>query len=242
MEHLSKFREDDENDTLTFEGWQEYVVEHYPNPGRIGCPDHEVLRKFVDTPAQVGLDELNDTHITRCRECALELQTLRHKREVRLAALIASRSRLWGKHWVAVASVFAMGALIVVGIVFWKGHVPTLTPPMDDIAHVDIDLSRAGLVRGDSSSLSNVHISLPRRAIDLHLTLPYLSPTGVYRITVQHDRNSRALVNLETTTQASGFHTAVRVRLDLRDLPTGHYLISTTHDGEITYFYPLTIN
>lgn len=83
MSNFQKFMEDDENDTLTFERWEAYVVEHYFNPERAGCPGRETLQRFVDSPAQVSLQDLNDTHISRCRECLLELRELRVNRKVR---------------------------------------------------------------------------------------------------------------------------------------------------------------
>ncbi|WP_158792076.1 hypothetical protein [Granulicella sp. L60] len=81
MSNFPKFMEDDENDTLAFERWEAYVIEHYPNPERTGCPSRETLKRFVDSPAQVGLEDLNDTHITRCRECVMDLRELRRLRD-----------------------------------------------------------------------------------------------------------------------------------------------------------------
>jgi len=72
---------DDENDTLLFEKLQEHILAHYPNPERIGCPDPAILKKFADTPHEVGLTDLNELHIFKCAECTRTLIELRQKRE-----------------------------------------------------------------------------------------------------------------------------------------------------------------
>ena len=75
------FANDDENDTLLFEKLQEYILAHYPNPERIGCPDPAILKKFADTPREVRLPALNELHIFKCAECTRTLIELRQKRE-----------------------------------------------------------------------------------------------------------------------------------------------------------------
>jgi hypothetical protein len=73
---------DDPNDTLLFEKLQKYILTHYPNPERIGCPDPAVLKKFADTPREVGLADLKDLHIFKCAECTRALMELRQRREL----------------------------------------------------------------------------------------------------------------------------------------------------------------
>ena len=76
------FANDDENDTLLFEKLQEHILTHYPNPERIGCPDPAILKKFADTPREVGLPNLNELHIFKCAECTRTLIELRRQREL----------------------------------------------------------------------------------------------------------------------------------------------------------------
>ena len=72
---------DDQNDTLLLEKLEEYVLSHYPNPERVGCPPLEVLKRFSDTPREVKLSDLKDLHIFKCAECTRALIELRVKRE-----------------------------------------------------------------------------------------------------------------------------------------------------------------
>jgi len=72
---------DDDNDTLLFEKLQEYILAHYPNPGRKGCPDPAVLKSLIETPGEVTFAALNDLHIFKCAECTRMLMELRQQKK-----------------------------------------------------------------------------------------------------------------------------------------------------------------
>lgn len=84
MSRFDNFERDDTNDTLLFDKLEEYVLEHYPNPQRIGCFDHDVLTTFVETPQDLDLTDLKYLHIFKCAECTRDLIELRRIREKRL--------------------------------------------------------------------------------------------------------------------------------------------------------------
>ena len=75
---------DDENDTRLFDTLQEYVLDHYPNPHRVGCLDPDLLRRFVETPEQLDLGDPMYLHMFKCAECTRELRELRRSREARI--------------------------------------------------------------------------------------------------------------------------------------------------------------
>jgi hypothetical protein len=79
--NFQDFVQDDDNDTALFDRLQELTLRNCPNPKRIGCPAPAVLRAFVDSPASVTTDELNDLHILKCAECTRDLIELRRARE-----------------------------------------------------------------------------------------------------------------------------------------------------------------
>lgn len=241
VDHMPDFR-DDENNTLTFERWESHVIENYPNPDRVDCPGSDVLQRFVDRPGLVTLDELNDTHITRCRECTLELRQLREEREQLLSLRGKSSPVLWLQKWGPFVTAAAACLVIAAGIAVWKGRAPHPQPADSTVANVDVDLSGDGVLRGSQTPISDVKIALPRRVVNLHLKLPYYSPAGPYRITVQADRKGRALRDIEANATANGPQTEVRMMLDMRDIPAGNYLFGTKHDGEAIYYYPLSVN
>jgi hypothetical protein len=74
-------RNDDENDAYLFDELQEYVLEHYPNPQRVGCLDRETLSVFVEAPGKLDLADPKYLHIFHCAECTRDLMCLRRIRE-----------------------------------------------------------------------------------------------------------------------------------------------------------------
>lgn len=238
------FAKDDENDTLLFERWEAHVIENHPNPQRIGCPSHEVLVSFVDRPGGVSLGDLNDTHITRCRECTLELRELRRLREERLKKAQSPSHLNYWKGWrSAVAAAFCV--VLIVAIVLWQRHRSSSQLPAtaDEIAALTIDLSGDGVSRSPAAETPASLFSLPRKLVDLDLLLPYYSPGGDYQITIVKDRNDKILETNHAEATAQGAHTQARLRVDLRYLPPGRYYLGTMRTGEsATYFYPFTIN
>lgn len=244
MSNFPKFAEDDENDTLLFSRWEEHVLNNCPNPERIGCPDYETLKTFVETPRKVGLPELHGDHITHCSECTRELIELRRLREERLnqPAQVPQTRSWWG--WRPAVAVVSLCLMLVAATMVWinqdaksKGPVPE-----DGIAEVTVDLSADGVVRDSEGSSVDKLISLPRRLVDLHLILPYYSPAGDYRVMVAQGRNSPPVRLGQAIATSQAARTELRVRLDLRDLRPGRYYLGTKHDGEATtYFYPFTV-
>lgn len=92
MIEFRNFERDDENDTRLFEELEKYVLEHYPNPQRIGCLDRAILERFVETPEDLDLTDPRFLHIFKCAECSRELRDLRRVRESRLQKEFAGSS------------------------------------------------------------------------------------------------------------------------------------------------------
>lgn len=238
------FARDDENDTLLFERWEAYVIEKYPNPERAGCPSHEVLESFVDKPAAVSLADLKDTHITRCRECTLELRELRRLREERLKKAASPGSLEFWMGWRGATAAVCCVTLILV-LAVWQHYRSILRPaPLSaEVVALTIDLSGDGVTRSPGAESDAPLFSLPRKIVDLDLRLPYFSPGGEYVITITRDKNDAVLRSAQAEAVADGPHTQARLRLDLRDFPPGRYYLGARKAGEsTTSFYPFTLN
>lgn len=238
------FARDDENDTLLFERWEAHVIEKYPNPERVGCPSHEILESFVEKPAAVSLADLKDTHITRCRECTLELKELRRLREERLRKAAAPRSLDFWIGWRGAAAA-ACCITLILALTVWQDHRSVSRPalPSAEIVALTIDLSGDGVTRSPGAESDASLFSLPRRGIDLDLRLPYFSPSGAYIITIEKDKNGGVLQSAHTEAIADGPHTQARIRLDLRSFRPGRYYLGAKKAGEsTTSFYPFTLN
>jgi hypothetical protein len=65
---------DSEKDLIdTFEN---VVHRDFPNPGRVGCPGHEVLAQLARLPSDIELSQLL-AHVRKCAPCFDELRDLR---------------------------------------------------------------------------------------------------------------------------------------------------------------------
>lgn len=243
MSSERRFSKDDENDTLLFERWEAHVIEQHPNPERVGCPSHEVLASFVDKPGGITLADLNDTHITRCRECTLELKELRRLREERLKK---SASPLHLRYWMGWRPVAALAfcLVLVIAIVVWQHRSASQpTTAANEVVALTVDLSGDGVSRSPTSEGPTSLFGLPRKLVDLSLILPYFSPAGDYQITIVRDGNDRVLETSRSRAVAQGPHTQAQLRLDLRSLQPGRYYLGVLRTGEsATYFYPFTLN
>jgi hypothetical protein len=244
VSNLRNFVGDDENDTLAFKRWEDHVLKNHPNPQRIGCPDHDVLRIFVETPRKIGLSELHGDHITRCAECVRDLIELRRTREERLQhhASSSTLGSWWG--WRTAVALASLCVIIVIGAIVWRDQArePRRSTQQDEITEITLDLSGDGVTRGIEAQTGRKPLSLPRRLVSLHLILPYYSPAGEYRIAIARDRNSVPVLSESATATSQGPRTELRIQLDLRNLTAGSYYLGTAQDGEsTTYFYPFTI-
>lgn len=244
MSSERRFTKDDENDTLLFERWEAHVIEKHPNPERIGCPSHEVLASFVDKPGSITLDDLNDTHITRCRECTLELKELRHLREERLKR---SAAQLHLRYWMGWRSAAALTFCLVlaVAIVVWQRHrsASQSYTVANEVVTLTVDLSGDGVSRSPAPESHASPFGLPRKIVNLNLILPYFSPDGDYQVTIAKDRNDQVLETVHSRAVAQGARTQAQLQLDLRLLQPGRYYLGILKTGEsATYFYPFTLN
>ena len=247
MKSFRTFREDDENDTHLFNKAEEFVLKNHPNPDRIGCPGPATLRAFVESPRNVELSELNDLHILRCAECTRDLIELRRERTRGLQArpVLAARSILG--NW-KLAGIAACLSLVALSWSVWhqrerNEEVARLSSASISRIPVLVDLTSDGASRGAEASASGP-IRLPRRALNLHLLLPYYSPSGTYRIFLARDKSTSSLiVSTEGIATADGPRTELQIELDIDQVGTGKYFLGTQRLGDgAPYYYPVSID
>jgi len=244
---LPIFARDDENDTHLFDRWQEIVMEHCPNPDRIGCFDRETLRAFVETPEKLDLEDPKYIHVTECAECTRELRELRSLREERLRQTSPRKTERRFSSWQLTIGIAAcVAALVILSVQSWRNHTSTSGQQarVDAAVSAIVDLSADGLPRDAGQDAPKPDISLPRRVINLRLILPYYSPLGAYRITLGRDRNENGIkTEASGSAIAQGSRTEVLVNLDLRKVVPGKYYLGTARVGDgAPYYYPLTVS
>ena len=106
-----------------------------------------------------------------------------------------------------------------------------------------VDLSGDGVECGPEMSPPHP-ISLSSRLLNLHLQLPYCSPSGSYRIFLTKEKNLASLMaSAEGIATTDGPRTELIVEIDLRQVKAGSYFLGTQHPGEDQlYYYPVIIN
>jgi hypothetical protein len=236
------FSNNDENDTLLFDTLQDYVLEHYPNPRRIGCLDRQTLEKFVSNPESLDLADPKYLHVFKCAECTRDLMALRRSRTQQITDISPLPIVHFGsRRWLVWAGALAFGCVLLVIGLGWRSQLRSARKEEQAVSEV-VDLSQSGGQRGSHAPSSGGY-SLPRKLIDLHLTLPYYSPPGAYRVSLTTDRKA-ASVKAEgrAVANAQGAETRLSVRLDLRPLHPGRYYLATTHEGDsAAYFYSIKL-
>ena len=247
MNERQSFSHNDENDTLLFDTLQDYVLEHYPNPRRIGCLDRQTLEEFVSCPENLDLADPKYLHIFKCAECTRDLITFRQSRPQQIADIPLLPSGLspavhsGGHRWIIWAGALTFGCVLLVIGLGWRSRLHGARKEEQVVAEA-INLSQSGEPRG-SHAPSPGEYSLPRKLIDLHLMLPYYSPRGAYRVSVATGRKAVSVkAEGRAVATAQGAETRLSVRLDLRPLPPGTYHLVTTHEGDsASYFYSLRL-
>ena len=242
---LRNFVRDDENDTLLFEKLQEHVLEHYPNPDRVGCLDRSTLIAFVEAPGKLDLEDPKYLHVFRCSECTRDLMELRRFREERIQQAAPHPSQRVSRWW-WYAGIAASVAVVAVLIGVSRKHYtnqPVETAQSEAPVSISVDLSADGLARDGAGGDTQAPVPLPRRVIDLRLVLPYYSPAGNYRVTVSRGQSQNQVeASGSAPATVQGSHTELRVRLDLGHLTPGSHYLGTAREGDgAPYYYPLVI-
>ena len=207
----------------------DYLFAHAnPNPGRTGCPGPRVLRDLARKKRPIDDPALE--HLEQCSPCYREFRELQD----RMHSEVTLRRRL------AIAA--AIGAVVIGGSV-WAARPHLVRTPADvtdAVASVDLDLRTALTTRGGERPSSGVAPRLPRREMNLEITLPIGLEPGSYNLRIV-DANARAF--LTTTATGALRNGAVRVatRADLRSVQSGDYFLAVRRAGADWLLFPVTI-
>jgi hypothetical protein len=77
LEHI---RGSDDPDAALFRQMEQYVLDHYPNPNRTGCPDSQTLKLLVYEPLTLQFRDAKFLHVMECAECMREVVAFRNVR------------------------------------------------------------------------------------------------------------------------------------------------------------------
>jgi hypothetical protein len=193
--------------------FEQAALHDYPNPERIGCPGSEFLKRLATDRKSIDLNDPALTHVARCSPCFREFAGYRDK---------VKRKTLTRR--VAIGT----GGALVVGLVVTVVRLATV-PPTEPEAYerVTLDLFNASAVRGQETDTQSTapKTSLPRKRLDLVITLPFASPEGNYEVQVLDASGKPTGLSAAGTAHLLNDRTILEARIDVSSLPPNPYQI-----------------
>jgi hypothetical protein len=203
-----------EQDRKILELFEEAALHDYPNPDRIGCPGLDFLQRLATDRRSISLSDPALDHVATCSPCFREFAGYRHR---------AKRARMTRR-----AAIAAGGAILIAGATAIVGSLINRSKPSefiaDDFEPAEFNMFNDSPERGVSNSEQQSLPSkdLPRKRLNLLLTLPFASPEGNYEVQVVGPNGATRLKASGPARLVNG-KTLLRVRLDLTKLQPDTY-------------------
>jgi hypothetical protein len=251
---LQHIRGSEDPDAALCRQMEQYVLHHYPNPTRTGCPDSQTLKLLVYEPLTLEFRDAKFLHVMECAECMREVIAFRKTRmpetgvATPLGSAIPNSSTQTSvsssppplrmhRRFGALALGATTAACVVGGVVIGT-H---LKPPASHEAGLRsevVDLSRDGTTRGIEKGPQSL---LTKDVGELILELPPLSPEGRYRVTLQSE-NGEAVVSGAGIAKMQNGKAELPVMMNLRGLSSGNYKLAIQADHDSApYYYPVVL-
>jgi hypothetical protein len=251
---LQYIRGSEDPDAALFRQMEQYVLDHYPNPTRTGCPDSQTLKLLVYEPLSLEFRDTTFLHVMECAECMREVIAFRKTRVAETGAATPQRSAIpisstqistsspspplrMHRRFGALALGSTAAACIVAGVLIGTHLKPPATREAGLRSEV-VDLSQDGTTRGIEKGPQS---PLTKDAGELILELPPLSPEGRYRVTLQSEDGEATATGAGIAKTQNG-KTELPVMMNLRGLPSGNYKLAVQgeHDSA-PYYYPVVL-
>lgn len=210
----------------------------YPNPGRMGCPDQELLRRLALRDVRLTAEGLPLSHLTHCSPCFQEYVRLRHRvrlgQVARLAAVAAviAAVLLGLLNHLRQHSTTAQRSLAVVRGSATSDAKGSVRPSNDgeDLLAMNIDLSSFSPTRGDEAAISKKPLDLPRKHLRITFLLPVGLEPGNYAFRLL-DRARHIVIDREASATLRGGVTSLLLDLDLRSQSPGPFTMMIRPPG-----------
>jgi tetratricopeptide (TPR) repeat protein len=161
---LQLIRGSEDPDAALFRQMEQYVLDHYPNPTRTGCPDSQTLKLLVYEPLTLEFRDAKYLHVMECAECMREVIAFRETRMAETGAATPVGSVIPNSSTPTSASssspplrmhrrfgaltLGATAAACVAGGVLIGTHLKPPTTHEAGVRSEVVDLSRDGTTRG----------------------------------------------------------------------------------------------
>jgi len=191
---------------------QQTILNNFPNPNRVGCPGDARVREVAARTAIVEDDDWQ--HITHCSECyrdflAAKEQIRRSGRRARTLGLIGGTALL-------------VIAAAIGGYRYLSERRPSDGAAVISYAAATLNLRDVSEVRGIDKPVRREIPTLPKRALELKVVLPFASEAGAYQFELTNGGGSIVARGSADAVIRDG-NTVFTRRVDLSGLTTGSY-------------------
>lgn len=222
----------EDQDTSLFKSLEQFVLDNYPNPQRIGCLPRAQLEALLDHPGSLNLKDIKYTHIMECAECTRDLIGLRQ-----------ARSQGAMKHAPNHRSVvFALCAGILIALFggIWIGAHFRSQPAATQLASAEqlVDLASVPSLRGDEPDTS---IEMLKDAGRFIFELPPYTPPGKFHVSLLN-KDQEEIMSTDAESRGDKGHLKLPVSLDISHLAAGEYRLALRSEHDTApYFYNIRI-
>jgi hypothetical protein len=222
----------EDQDTALFKSLEQFVLDNYPNPQRIGCLPRAQLEALLDHPGSLNQKDVKYTHIMECAECTRDLIGLRE-----------ARSQGAMKHHPNYRSVvFALCAGILIALLggIWIGAHFRPQPAPTQLASAEqlVDLASVPSLRGDQRDTG---IEMLKDAGRFIFELPPYTPPGKFHVSLLN-KDQEEIVSTDTESRGDKGHLKLPVSLDISHLAAGEYRLALRSEHDTApYFYNIRI-
>jgi hypothetical protein len=235
-----------------------YLSKAFPNPDRDGCPSDSALRSLAFNPKEA--EPTVTEHLAACSPCFRRYSELLAESMAQQRVEKASswkRISVWTEaHPVLAAAALACALFIAIGVgLLLRGIRQPNAPPMDThqkpnpteplnptVAYLpySMDLSALSRVRGTEPSESEPQrLAVPASTLDLTVTLPLASRTGMYDLKLASE--DHAFWSKFAQAHLLKGKTLIQVEADFRQVPTGNYNLEVQSSTGIRLIQPVFI-
>ena len=202
----------------------------FPNPERSGCPDKETLRAIA--ARNLSLEQVVEwvDHIGFCSPCYVEYDELRRQ--------------VVNRRWMRFGAIAAGIAIVVaLGIWAWFGGWGHLRNEAGAYQVCRLDLRDRFILRGggdQSPKPPAAPLELSRGRLDLELDLPIGSREGRYEVQVL-EQPGKPVASAGGTAKIENYVTVLQVKVDLRNISPGPYLLGIRRPELDWTYYPVLL-
>ena len=202
----------------------------FPNPERTGCPDKEILRAIA--ARTLNLEQVVEwvDHVGFCSPCYEEYTALRRQ--------------VVNRRWMQFGAI-AAGIAIVVGLGIWArfGGWGQHRKESGTYQVCRLDLRNRFVLRGggeQSPKPPAAPLELRRGRLDLSLDLPIGSREGQYEVQLL-EQPGKPIASASGIAKIENYVTVLEVKIDLRNVSPGSYLLGIRHPELDWTYYPVLL-